>query len=201
MNFKVTNWAEYEAGLRQRGSLNLWMTPEALSSWPAPQRTIRGGQPRYSDLAIETALTLGLVFGLRLHQTEGFLTSVLKLMGLDLPVPDHTTLSRRANRPRARNKRHDDRIPQNGPVHVLIDITGLQVYGAGQWLAEKHGAKSRRGWRKLHLALDAESGDIIAHVMTDQDAGNASQVEPLLDQICMPIGQFTADGAYDGEPT
>lgn len=197
MKFKVTNWPEYDSGLRQRGSLTVWLTPQALSCWQAPKRTTRGGQPRYSDLAIETALTLGLVFGLRLRQTEGFVTSVLKLMGLDLAVPDHTTLSRRASKP---GKRHGDRIPQNGPIHILIDSTGLQVYGAGQWLLEKHGAKSRRGWRKLHLALDADSGDIIAHVMTDQEVGDASQVGPLLDQIDTPIGQFTADGAYDGEP-
>jgi hypothetical protein len=77
----------------------------------------------------------------------------------------------------------------------------LEVYGAGQWLEQKHGAKSRRQWRKLHLALDANSGEIIAHVMTDQDTGDASQVEVLLDQIDDPIGQFTADGAYDGNPT
>lgn len=203
MKFKVTNWSEYEAGLRRRGSLTLWMTPEALSSWPAPKRTTRGGQPRYSDLAIETALTLGLVFGLRLRQTEGFLASMLQLMGLDLAVPDHSTLSRRAGKRQSPDRRQDDRgcVPARGPIHVLIDSTGLQVYGAGQWLEEKHGVKSRRGWRKLHLALDADSGDIIAHVMTDQDAGDASQVEPLLDQIEMPIGQFTADGAYDGNPT
>ena len=199
MKFKVTNWSEYEAGLCQRGSLTLWMTPDALSSWQAPKRTTRGGQPHYSDLAIETVLMLGLVFGLRLRQTEGFVTSVLKLMGLDLAVPDHTTLSRRAVKPRTPNKLPGDRIPENGPIHVLIDSTGLQVYGAGRWLEEKHGVKSRRGWHKLHLALDADSGDIIAHVMTDQEAGDASQVEPLLDQIEMPIGQFTADGAYDGQ--
>jgi hypothetical protein len=96
MKFKVANWAEYEAGLRRRGSLTLWMTAEARSSWQAAKRTARGGQPRYSDLAIETALTVGLVFGLRLRQTEGLLTSVLELMGLDLTMPDHTTLSRRA---------------------------------------------------------------------------------------------------------
>lgn len=201
MKFKVTNWHEYEAGLRRRGSLTLWMTPEALSSWRAPKRTTRGGQPRYSDLAIEAALTLGLVFGLRLRQTEGFVTSVLKLMGLDLAVPDHTTLSRRAGKPRMPDKRQCNHPSEKGPVHVLIDSTGLQIYGAGQWLEEKHGVKSRRGWRKLHLALDADSGDIIAHVMTDQDAGDASQVERLLDQIDTPISQFTADGAYDGEPT
>jgi Transposase DDE domain len=153
MKFKVTNWPEYEAGLRRRGSLTLWMTPEALSSWRAPRRTTRGGQPRYSDLAIETVLTLGLVFGLRLRQTEGLLTSVLKLMELDLAVPDHTTLSRRASKRRSPKRREEDRscVPENGPVHVLIDSTGLQIYGAGRWLEEKHGAKSRRNWRKLHL--------------------------------------------------
>jgi len=86
-------------------------------------------------------------------------------------------------------------------VHILVDSTGLQVYGAGQWLEEKHGARWRRGWRKLHVALDADSSEIIAHTMTDQDAGDASQVEPLLNQIDGRIGQFTADGAYDGKPT
>lgn len=145
MKFKVTNWPEYEAGLRRRGSLTLWRTPEALWSWQAPKRTTRGGQPRYSDLAIETALTLGLVFGLPQRQTEGFVTSVLELIGLDLAVPDHTTLYRRTGKPRAPNKRHDDRIPEKGSVYVLIDSTGLQAYGAGQWLEEKHGVKSRRG--------------------------------------------------------
>jgi Transposase DDE domain len=105
MKFRVKNWAEYEAGLRRRGSLTLWVTPEALSLWQAPKRTTRGGQPRNSDLAIETALTLGLVFGLRLRQTEGFVTSVLEFMGLDLAAPDHTTMSRRASKPRVPNKR------------------------------------------------------------------------------------------------
>ena len=128
MKFKVTNWAEYEAGLRRRGSFTLWITPEAFSSWQASKRTTRGGQPRYSDLAIETALTLGLVFGLRLRQTEGFLTSVLKLVGLELAAPDHTTLSRRASKSTVPDKRPSNHIPEKGPVHVLIDSTGLQIY-------------------------------------------------------------------------
>jgi hypothetical protein len=188
MKFRVANWSEYEAGLRRCGSLTLWMTEEALSLWRAPKRTTRGGQPRYSDLAIETALTLGLVFGLRLRQTEGLLTSVLKLMGLDLAVPDHTTLSRRAQTWRLADSRQGRGAPIKKSVHVLIDSTGLEVYGAGRWLEKKHGAKSRRSWRKLHLALDAESGD-------------PSQVKPLLDRIDVPISQLTADGAYDGIPT
>ncbi len=165
--------------------------------WLAPRRTTRGGQPHYSDLAIETALTLGLVFGLRQRQVEGLLGSVLPLMGLALAVPDHTTLSRRARTSQSPNKAHALQGRPDGPVHILVDSTGLQVYGAGQWLEEKHGARSRRGWRKLHVALDADSSEIIAHTMTDQDAGDASQVEPLLNQIDGRIGQFTADGAND----
>jgi transposase len=201
MKFKVTNWAEYETGLRRRGSLTLWIAPEALIGWAAPRRKTRGGQPLYSDLAIETTLMLGMVFGLPLRQSEGFLNSVLELMALDLPVPDHTTLSRRARTWEPSAKSNNRRPVADGPVHVLIDSTGLKVYGAGQWLEEKHGAKSRRGWRKLHLALDADSREIIAHSLTDQDTSNTSQVEPLLNQINDEIEQFTADGAYDGDPT
>ncbi|MCM2438757.1 IS5 family transposase [Agrobacterium vitis] len=201
MKFKVTNWAEYEAGLRRRGSLTLWITPEALAGWAAPRRKTRGGQPLYSDLAIETTLTLGMVFGLRLRQSEGLMSSVLDMMALDLPVPDHTTLSRRARtwKPSARST--DRQHVPDGPIHVLVDSTGLKVYGTGQWLEEKHGTKSRRGWRKLHLAVDADSGEIIAHSLTDQEAGDTSQLKPLLGQIDDEIGQFTADGAYDGYPT
>jgi hypothetical protein len=125
MKFKVTNWREYEAGLRLRGSLTLWVTPEALAGWHAPRRRIRGGQRRYSDLAIETALTLACVFSLPLRQTEGFMRSILDLLGLQLPVPDHTTLSRRAQR----WERPAGRLPSmpDGPIHVLIDSTGLSV--------------------------------------------------------------------------
>jgi hypothetical protein len=190
-----------EAGLRCRGSLTLWITPEALSGWVAPLRKTRGGQPLYSDLAIETTLMLGMVFGLRLRQSEGLLGSVLDMMGLDLPVPDHTTLSRRARtwKPSARS---NDRKPvASGPIHLLVDSTGLTIYGAGQWLEEKHRTKSRRGWRKLHLAVDADSGEILAHCLTDQETGDTSQLEPLLDQIDDEIEQFTADGAYDSTPT
>lgn len=116
MKFNVTNWPDYEAGLRRRGSLTLWVTEEALAVWHAPRRTTRGGQPRYSDLAIETVLMLGCVFGLRLRQCEGLMLSLLDLMGLDLPVPDHTTLSRRAQawKPRLARARQDH--PADGPL-------------------------------------------------------------------------------------
>ncbi|QTO52675.1 IS5 family transposase [Burkholderia latens] len=197
MAHRVTNWPEDEAGLRSRGSLTLWITPEALAQWRAPRRTTPGGQPRYSDRAIETALMLGSALRMRLRQAEGLLGSVLRLMSLTLPVPDHTTLSRRAKRRPALSVAP---LP-NGPLDVLIDSTGLQAYGAGQWLQEKHGVKSRRRWRKLHLAVDADTGQIVAHTLTDQHGDDPSQVAPLLEQIPGELGRFIADGAYDGAPT
>lgn len=147
MKFQVTNCREYDAGLRRRGSLTLWLTPEALSSWRAPKRTTRGGQPRYSDLAIETALTLGLVFGLRLRQAEGLLASVLQLMGLDLAVPDHTTLSRRTSISRMPGRRQGRRFPGDGPVHVLIDSTGSKSMAPGS------------GWRRSTASDRGEAGE------------------------------------------
>src|ERR1700735_3850047 len=136
-------------------------------------------------------------FKLALRQTEGLMASVITLMDLTISAPDHSTISRRAV---TLPVIQADAVP-HGPLHLLIDSTGLQVYGAGQWLEAKHGAKSRRKWRKLHLAVDAASGMIVAQTLTDQDADDPSQGGPLLDQIDEPIGQVTADGAYDGSPT
>src|SRR4051794_8138312 len=189
---RVTNWAEYDTALRARGSLTVWFTPEAVAAWAAAPRTTRGGQASYSDLAITTALTLRAVFCLALRQTEGLIGSILQLLGLDLPVPDHSTLSRRAEtlavpRPKA----------ESAPVHLLVDSTGLKLCGPGEWLAEKHGTKRRRAWRVLHLATDADTGRIVASVLTDKDADDGSQVGPLLDQIEGEVASFTSDGAYD----
>jgi hypothetical protein len=190
---RVTNWAEYDASLRARGSLTVWFTPEAVAAWTAAPRLTRGGQPTYSNLAIATALTLRAVFRLALRQTEGLIGSVLQLLGLDLPVPDHSTLSRRAEtlevpRPKA----------GSAPMHLLVDGTGLKLCGPGEWLAEKHGTKRRRAWRVLHLATDADTGRIVASVLTDKDADDGSQVGPLLERIDGAVASFTGDGAYDG---
>ena len=138
-----------------------------------------------------------LVFHQPLRQTEGLLRSLLDLMGIDLPVPDHTTISRRAARltPALRTA-----LP-GGPVTLVIDSTGLKVYGAGEWHRDKHGVRGRRTWRKLHLAVDAATNTIVAATLTTSGEGDAGQVGPLLDQITGPIDTVMADGAYDGEPT
>jgi Transposase DDE domain len=194
MVFKVQNWPAYEAGLRRRGSLTFWIEDGALEHW---QTNGSGGQARYTDAAIQTSLMVRMAFKLALRQTEGLMASVLRLMELMISAPDHTTVSRRA----VTLPVIQAALVASGPLHVLIDSTGLQVYGAGQWLEAKHGAKSRRTWRKLHLAIDAVSGMIVAQTLTDQDADDPSQVAPLLDQIEAEIAKVTADGAYDGAPT
>ncbi len=191
---RVTNWAEYDAALRQRGSLTVWFTEEALAAWRAAPRTTRGGQPWYSPLAILTALTLRAVFRLALRQTEGLIGSILRLLGLDLAVPDHTTLSRRAAtlevpRPRL----------AGAPLHLLVDSTGLKLVGAGEWLVEKHGTQKRRAWRKLHLGVDAATGEIVAAELTSHEVDDGAQVGSLLDQVAGPVVSFTGDGAYDRE--
>src|ERR671929_417295 len=191
---RVTNWAEYDAALRQRGSLTVWFTDEAIAAWRAAPRTTRGGQPWYSPLAIITALTLRAVFRLGLRQTEGLIGSILRLLGLELAVPDHTTLSRRAATlevPRSRSG--------SGPLHLLIDSTGLKLGGAGEWLAEKHGTRTRRSWRKLHLGVDAATGRIVASALTGREVDDGAQAGPLLDQLADALASFTGDGGDDQE--
>src|SRR3954454_20248907 len=205
---KVTNWRDYDESLRRRGSLTVWFSDEAVKAWEAERRTSRGGQPEYSDLAILTALTFKAVFRLAYRQTEGLIGSVIGLLGLDLAVPDHSTLCRRAEtlevpRPKPRGAGADDAAggADGGaePMHLLVDSTGLKLYGAGEWLVEKHGAKRRRSWRKMHLGVDAATGRIVAATLTDRDEDDAAQVGPLLDQVADPVASVTADGAYDQE--
>ena len=172
----------------------MWFTPEAVEAWKAEPRTGRGGQPRYSSLAIATALTLRAVFRLARRQTEGLIGSILRLLGLDLAVPDHSTLSRRAETLAVARPRYGGE-----PVHLLVDSTGLRLCGLGEWLAEKHGTKRRRAWRVLHLATDADTGHLVASVLTDKDADDGSQVGPLLDRVDGPVASFTGDGAFDRE--
>ncbi len=190
---KVTNWAEYDASLRQRGSPTVWFTEDAIAHWKAAPRTTPGGLPSYSNLAITTGLMLRALFCLALRQTEGLVASVLQLLGLDLPLPDHSTPARRTptvTLPEAP-------CSTGGPPHLLVDSTGLKLWGPGEWLIEKHGTRKRRSWKKLHVGMEAASGRIVAATLTDRDVDDAAQVGPLLDQVTGPVAAFTGDGAYD----
>ena len=191
---RITNWSVYEAALRRRGELTFWLDEAAVAGWSAPRRTTRGGQPLCSDMAVELFLTLRLVFHLALRQAEAFARSLLRLLGLDLAVPDHTTLSRRGRGFAGRQPRV---TCHEGAVDVVLDSTGLQVFGQGEWDAGRHGRTPRR-WRKLHLAINARTGEIVAHGLTDTDGGDISAVPGLLATVEGPIASVIADGAYDG---
>ncbi len=171
--------------------MTVWFTDAAVAAWKAEPRTTRGGQPPTSTLAIATALTLRAVFRLALCQTEGLIGSILALLGLDLAVPDHSTLSRRAETLALSPVR-----PGSPPVHLLVDSTGLKLCGSGEWLLEKHGTRTRRSWRKLHIGMDADTGRIVAATLTTSNVDDALQVSALLDQAG-PVASFTTDGAYD----
>jgi hypothetical protein len=173
--------------------LTVWFTDEAIAAWRAAPRTTPGGQRYYSALAIATALTMRAIFRLALRQTEGLIGSVIALLGLALTVPDHSTMCRRSKRLALPSLRRSE----TGPLHLLVDSTGLKLGGAGEWLVEKHGTSRRRSWRKLHIGVDAESGEIIAIELTGKDVDDAARTGALIGQITDPIASFTADGAYD----
>jgi Transposase DDE domain len=194
--YRVSNWGEYDRALQNRGSLTVWVTPEAIAAWQAPPTGQRGRSPFYSNLAIETGHLLRCAFGRPWRQTEGLLRSVVTLLGVNLAVPDHTTFSRRS----VGLSLATPLPPTAEPVHVVIDSTGLKVYGAGEWHKEKHGERGRRTWRKLHLAVNPDSGEILASELTSNEVGDPSMVGSLLCQIPGSIASVLADGAYDGEP-
>lgn len=196
---RVTNRAEYNESLLRRGDLTVWISDEALDLWSAPLRTTPGGQPYYSDLAIELCLTLGMVFKQPLRQTQGLMRSIAKLLRVDIGVPHFSTLSRRSDglrlsaRPLTRTAT---------PVQLVVDSTGLKIFGEGEWFEEKHKPKrKRRSWHKLHLGLDLVSREIVCADLTADEVGDSTALPGLLNQIDGPIAWFLADGAYDGEPT
>jgi hypothetical protein len=190
--YRVANWASYDRALVRRGDVTVWVAPEAIATWEAVGVGTRGAQQRYSDLAIETALTLRLLFHLPLRQTEGFLRSLFGLMGLDLPAPDHTTLSRRSQ--------HLDvtlrRIPPRESTHLVIDSTGLSIVGEGEWAAAKYGRCGKRGWKKLHVGVD-QSGVIVAHALTEATVDDATTAITLIGAVPGDVARVTADTAYD----
>jgi hypothetical protein len=193
--YRVANWPEFDAALVRRGSLTVWISDEAVAAWQAPATGKRGGQPIYSAIAIETSLTLRLVFHQPLRQTEGLLRSIAGVLKIDIAIPDHTTLNRRS----VGLTILPMRIQRAEPLHLLIDSTGLKVYGEGEWLDQKHGVRSRRRWRKLHLGVDADTHEIVAVELTPDDVSDTTELPNLLDQIDADVASMTADGAYDGQ--
>ncbi|MBA4160407.1 MAG: IS5 family transposase [Gemmatimonadetes bacterium] len=197
--YRVTNWKEYNQALRRRGSLTLWISEEAIQAWLYTGPKQQGAQYTYSDLAIESCLRLRLVYSLALRQTQGFVESLFSLLEVELPVPDYSTLSHRQASLEvslcARKKKQKDE-----EVHVVLDSTGLKVYGPGEWAQRKHAEKRRRTWRKLHLAVDPKTGEITATRLTENKEHDSTQAKPLLEETEENRGSVDrvgGDGAYD----
>ena len=171
--------------------MTVWLSADATEAWKPSPSGRPGGQRRFSDLAIETALTLRLVFRLPLRQTEGFFRSVLAFLGSDLDAPDHTTLSRRSQRLDVKL-----RVPVKGPIHLIVDSTGLSIVGEGEWAAVKHGGRGKRGGKKLHLGVD-RSGVIVAQALTEATVDDATTGIHVMDVVAGDLASVTADTAYD----
>ncbi len=187
--YRVRNWAEYEAGLQGRGDLTVWLSDAALDSWRAPPSGKPGGQRTYADIAIEAALTIRMVFHLPLRQTEGFLRSLAQMLEVEIPVPDHTTLSRRLKK---LGRIPMPKVTRRRAIHLLIDSTGLRVH-----VGHMRKPPKNRAWRKLHLVVDASTGEIVASDLTSRRTRDCARVPVLLEQIDDPVASVAADGAYD----
>lgn len=190
--YRIQNWAAYDQALVQRGSLTCWLADDFAQSWQPTGERRRGAQSAYSDQAITLVLTLREVFHLTNRAVEGFTRSLFALLELTLEVPDHSTLSRRG-------RQLVVALPQRrqGPLTLVMDSTGLKVYGEGEWKVRAHGASKRRTWRKLHLGVDAASGEIQAVVLTENSCSDDQAAVALLPQVAQALTAVAADGTYD----
>jgi hypothetical protein len=190
--YRVKNWSEYDKAMVQRGSITVWLAEEFEKTWLYIGEKQRGRQFDYSDQAILVMLTIKEVFHLTNRGVEGFVRSLFRMMKIDLPVPDHSTLSKRG-------KDLKVKLPKKASqsLHIVMDSTGLKIYGEGEWKVRMHGVSKRRTWRKLHVGANPQDGEIQAVLLTENKVSDDQVVEALLGQIEQTILDFAADGAYD----
>jgi hypothetical protein len=196
--YKITNWSKYNESLVQRGSITFWFSEETIQKWHHDNALPRRGHPFvFSNTAVECMLVLRELFRLPYRQTEGLGKSLVGLMQIELDIPDYSSLAKRA----AKLSISLDVRKHTGPVDVVVDSTGLKVFGEGEWKMRKHGKSKRRTWRKLHLAVNPDTHEIVAETLTENGVDDASQVPDLLNQTPSPVDKFHGDGAYDTRKT
>jgi IS5 family transposase len=193
-NYRLRNWKQYNKALVQRGSLTLWVSDEMLTLWHNQQKTgKRGRSDTYSDIAISCMATLKEVFHLPLRAAQGLLTSILELLKVEVTAPDYSTLSRRCGRLTVSLPC----LPKSQALHLVVDSTGVKVFGEGEWKVRQHGYSKRRTWRKLHIGADESSNEIVAAVVTTNNVADSQVLEDLLEQVEEEIEQVSGDGSYD----
>lgn len=195
--YRIRNWSEYNKALVQRGSINLWFSEEAIGRWHSTSHTGEKGRPQiYSDEAVLCALLIRTVFHLPLRALQGFLLSLILLLGLGLRTPSYSQICRRAkDLQKALNK-----LSNRRPSDIVFDSTGLKVYGEGEWKVRQHGTSKRRTWKKLHIGMDPSSGEIIMAELTTNGAGSGDGevAQRLIKKLPNGIKRVFGDGAYDG---
>ena len=192
--YRLRNWKHYNAALVQRGSLTLWVSDDVITAWRNTEKTGKRGRPRtYSDTAVLCQATLKEVYHLPLRATQGLMGSMMKLLGLDLPVMDYSQLSRRC----ALLEVALPRRKKDEPLHMVVDSTGVKVFGEGEWKVRQHGYSKRRTWRKLHLGADETTGEIVAAVVTTNNVADSQVLAEMLEQVEDELEQVSGDGAYD----
>ncbi len=193
-NYKIKNWKDYNESLVRRGDITFWFDDDVIDAWVHANEESKVGRPfTYSDTAIECLLVLREMFRLPYRQTEGFGRALAQMMQADVTIPDYTSLAKRA----AKLKITLDVANRKGSIDVVVDSTGLKVFGEGEWKTRKHGVSKRRTWRKLHLAINPETQEIVAEVLTENSGHDSDQVDELIEQVGVPIDAFYGDGAYD----
>lgn len=191
---KISNWSQYNKSLINRGAIRFWIDDKAITNWKCEERY--GGKGRsneFSDMAIETALMVKVVFNLSIRATERFINSIFSLMKVDLSSPGYSCMSKRAKTLNVQYKR----ASRGSVSHVVVDATGLKILGEGEWKAHKHGREKRRRWRNPHLAIDASTHDVIAAQVSLDSVGDNRALPLLLNPLRRTVGQVSADGAYD----
>ena len=192
--YRTRNWRDYNRALKQRGSLTVWISKDAIANWTTDDLTGEpGASPTYTDLAIETMATVQAIYRQPGRQTQGFLQSIFELMKINLSVPDHSTLSRRRRSLTVTVPIQD----WSKPRHLVVDSTGAKVYGEGEWKVRQHGISKRRTWLKLHLCVDEATLEIVSAVVSTNDISDAEVLSDLLQDVPGKIEQVSADGAYD----
>jgi transposase len=192
--YKIKNWSKYNKSLIQRGSITIWIDEFALKKWFSREYTGKAGRPStYSNEAILMLLVLRERFGLPLRSLQGFVQSIFNLMRLNIVVPSYTQICRRAKSLHKQIKR----LSKNNPNHLILDSTGLKVYGEGEWKVRTHGKSKRRIWRKFHIGIDAKTQDFIVCELTENSVGEAEPAVRMLDKIPGKIKTVRGDGAYD----
>ena len=192
--YRVRNWSQYNRSLIDRGNVTVWFSQDAIESWSSDKPRQGRGQPQeYSDAAIECCLVLRSLFHLPLRATQGFVDGLIHLLNLEIKAPDYTLLCKRSGNLKVALRE----LPSREPINIVVDSTGLKIFGEGEWKMRCHGKLKRRSWRKIHLAVNSDTHEIVGCEVTDHRTHDCEKISDILPNS--PLGEVCADGAYDNQ--